>query len=257
MDLQLKDKLFVVGGATSGLGRAIVEALVTEGAKVIAIARTTSKLETLKTYSERIETLAGDIAKEETHIALKEVLQSRKLTGVVLNSGGPPAMPALETSLNDWDEAYKNVVRWKIALTKELLPGMMEQGYGRILFIESVATKQPVENLVLSNAMRLAVTGYVKTLSQEIGGSGVTMNILGPGYHATQRMENLFAKSSELKGIPEEEIRESFANQTAVKEIGNPNDFASLAVWLLSPYSRYVTGQTLTVDGGLVKGVMG
>jgi len=163
----------------------------------------------------------------------------------------------MNTKLSDWDEAYKTVVRWKIALTQALLPKMMNTGYGRLLYIESVSTKQPVENLVLSNAMRLAVTGYVKTLSQEIGGSGVTLNILGPGYHATQRMENLFAKNSELKGISEAEIRKTFSEQTAVKQIGNPEDFASLALWLLSPHSNYITGQTITVDGGLVKGIMG
>ncbi|MEL6485375.1 MAG: SDR family oxidoreductase, partial [Bacteroidota bacterium] len=141
--------------------------------------------------------------------------------------------------------------------TQALLPKMIEQGFGRVLFIESVATKQPVENLVLSNAMRLAVTGYVKTLSQEIGGSGVTLNILGPGYHDTERLQQIFTKTSKLKGVPEEEIRANFKEQTVVKEIGDPKDFASLAVWLLSSYSGYITGQTLTVDGGLVKGVMG
>jgi len=257
MELHLKDKLFVVGGATSGLGKAVVEALVSENAKVIAIARTAAKLEDLKKGSKLIETLEGDLSKEDTLNAIKNKIGGRQLSGVVINSGGPPAMPVMQTSLNDWDNAYKSVVRWKIALTQELLPNMIADGYGRILFIESVSTKQPVENLVLSNAMRLAVTGYVKTLSQEVGGSGVTLNILGPGYHATQRMENLFTKSSQLMGLPLQVIRKKFADQTAVKEIGDPKDFASLALWLLSPYSRYITGQTLTVDGGLVKGIMG
>ena len=257
MDLKLKDKLFLVGGATSGLGKAIVEALVGEGAKVIAVARTMSKLEKLQKESKTLEIVAGDLSAADTLKNIESVVGNRSLSGVVINSGGPPAMPALHTTLTDWDDAYKKVVRWKIGLTQAVLPKMIAQGYGRLLFIESVATKQPVENLVLSNAMRLAVTGYVKTLSQEIGNTGVTLNILGPGYHATQRMESLFAKNSELKGIPEQEIRNSFADQTAVKAIGDPKDFASLALWLLSPYSRYVTGQTLTVDGGLVKGVMG
>ena len=257
MDLQFKDKLFLVGGATSGLGKAIVEALADEGAKILAVARTMSKLEALKNKIDTLEILAGDLSAPDTLENIVRVIGNRSLSGVVINSGGPPAMPAMQTSLEDWDEAYKHVVRWKIGLTQAVLPRMIAQGYGRLLFIESVATKQPVENLVLSNAMRLAVTGYVKTLSQEIGNTGVTLNILGPGYHATRRMESLFAKNSELKGIPEQEVRKSFADQTAVKAIGDPKDFASLALWLLSPYSRYVTGQTLTVDGGLVKGLMG
>lgn len=257
MNLHLENKLFLVGGATSGFGKAISEQLVGEGANIIAVARTESKLKELQEISNQIEIVAGDLSEESVLDKVLAKIGDRVLTGAVINSGGPPAMPVLETKLSDWDEAYKTVVRWKIALTQALIPKMMEQQYGRLLYIESVSTKQPVENLVLSNAMRLAVTGYVKTLSQEIGASGVTLNILGPGYHATQRMENLFAKNSKLKGIPEEEIRKTFSEQTVVKKIGKPENFASLALWLLSPHSSYITGQTITVDGGLVKGTMG
>ena len=257
MNLHLDDKLFLVGGATSGFGKAITKQLIAENAKVIAIARTESKLEELQNLSDHIEIIAGDLTEESMLADIQTKIGDRILTGAVINSGGPPAMPVLDTKLSDWDEAYKTVVRWKIALTQALLPQMMEQQYGRLLYIESVSTKQPVENLVLSNAMRLAVTGYVKTLSQEIGASGVTLNILGPGYHATQRMENLFAKNSELKGIPKAEIRKIFSEQTAVKKIGNPKNFASLALWLLSSHSSYITGQTISVDGGLIKGIMG
>lgn len=257
MNLHLDKKLFLVGGATSGFGKAITEQLVNEGANVIAVARTESKLKELQNKSPKIETISADLSEESSLQVILDKIGNRVLTGAVINSGGPPAMAVLETQLSDWDEAYKTVVRWKIALTQALLPKMIEQQYGRLLYIESVSTKQPVENLVLSNAMRLAVTGYVKTLSREIGASGVTLNILGPGYHATQRMENLFAKNSELKGIPETEIRKIFSEQTAVKQIGDPEDFASLALWLLSPYSNYITGQTITVDGGLVKGTLG
>jgi len=223
MDLQLKEKLFLVGGATSGLGRAISELLINEGAKVIAIARTEANLLELQNSNEGLEIVVGDITEEEV---LKKVLikiGDRPLTGAIINSGGPPALAALDTKLSDWDSAYNTVLRWKIAMTQALLPNMMKQNYGRLLYIESVSVKQAVENLVLSNSMRLAVVGYVKTLSQEIGNSGVTMNILAPGYHATQRMEDLFKKNSTL----------------------------------LSPYSAYISGQTISVDGGLVKGTMG
>jgi len=257
MNLNLDDKLFLVGGATSGFGRAITEQLIAENAKVIAVARTKTKLEELQYLSSRIEIISGDISEESTLAEIQSTIGPRILTGAVINSGGPPAMPVLDTKLSDWDEAYKAVVRWKIALTQALLPKMIEQKYGRLLYIESVSTKQPVENLVLSNSMRLAITGYVNTLSKEIGASGVTLNILGPGYHATQRMENLFTKNSELKGVPVSDLRKTFSEQTAVKRIGNPKDFASLALWLLSPFSNYITGQTITVDGGLVKGIMG
>jgi len=257
MELHLENTLFLVGGATSGFGKAITEQLITEDARVIAIARTESKLKQLQQLSDRIEIITGDLSEESTLKKVLDQIGNRVLTGAVVNSGGPPAMPVMNTKLSDWDEAYKTVVRWKIALTQALLPKMIAKGYGRLLYIESVSTKQPVENLVLSNSMRLAVTGFVKTLSQEIGNSGVTLNILGPGYHATQRMEDLFKKNSELKGIPENEIRETFANQTATGKIGKPEDFASLALWMLSPHSSYISGQTISVDGGLIKGTMG
>lgn len=257
MDLQLNGKLFLIGGATSGLGKAVLEQLIAEGAHVIAVARTELKLKELQNSSDKIEIVVGDLSAESTLEKILTHIGNRVLTGAVINSGGPPAMPVLVTKLSDWDDAYKKVVRWKIALTQALLPKMMEQDYGRLLYIESVSVKQPVENLVLSNSMRMAVVGYVKTLSQEIGTSGVTLNILGPGYHATQRMETLFKKNSELKGIPESDIRSTFAQQTAIEKIGRPEDFASLAIWLLSPHSQYITGQTISVDGGLVKGTMG
>ncbi len=257
MNLHLDNKLFLVGGATSGLGKAITEQLISENARVIAIARTQEKLSELQQISDKIEIFAGDLSQENTLSGLINIIGDRVLTGAVINSGGPPAMAAMDTKLSDWDTAYKTVVRWKIALTQALLPKMIDQQYGRLLYIESVSVKQPVENLVLSNAMRLAVVGYIKTLSQEIGNSGVTLNILGPGFHATQRMENLFKKNSELKGVSEDEIRATFAKQTVTNKIGNPEDFASLALWLLSPYSRYISGQTISVDGGVVKGTMG
>jgi 3-oxoacyl-[acyl-carrier protein] reductase len=257
MNLYIENKLFLVGGATSGLGKAITEQLIAEGADVIAVARTESKLKELQKTSSKIEIVIGNLSEESTLEKILNQIGSRTLTGAVINSGGPPAMAVLDTKLSDWDDAYKTVIRWKIALTQALLPKMIEQKYGRLLYIESVSVKQPVENLVLSNSMRLAIVGYVKTLSQEIGTSGVTLNILGPGYHATQRMENLFKKNSELKGITETEIRSVFAKQTSIEKIGKPENFASLAVWLLSPYSEYITGQTISVDGGLVKGTMG
>ncbi len=257
MDLQLNKQLFVIGGATRGLGKAVAEQLIAEGALVILVGRTQQKLDALAAASSRVETICGDITQENTIAKIIATIGDRKCVGAVINAGGPPAMPALDTQLQDWDNAYHKVVRWKIALTQALLPKMMENQYGRFLYIESVSVKQPVENLVLSNAMRLAMVGYVKTLSQEIGTSGVTLNILGPGYHATQRLNSLFDKNSTLKGVSSQEIKTNFEADTAVKQLGDPKDFATLAAWLLSPYSKYITGQTITIDSGLVKGVMG
>jgi 3-oxoacyl-[acyl-carrier protein] reductase len=143
-----------------------------------------------------------------------------------------------------------------VKLTQELLEKFKDQNYGRILYIESVAVKQPIENLILSNSLRMAVVGFVKTLSQEVAHQGITLNILAPGYHATPAMERLFANKSMLLGISPEDARKEFEKETKVGFLGDPKDFASLAVWLLSPHSRFITGQTISVDGGLIKGSM-
>jgi 3-oxoacyl-[acyl-carrier protein] reductase len=132
-----------------------------------------------------------------------------------------------------------------------------DQQYGRILYIESVSVKQPVENLVLSNSLRLAVVGFVKTLSQEIADKGITLNILAPGYHATPAMERLFSHKSMLLGITQAQAQQQYESETKMSKLGNPENLASLAIWLLSEKSSFITGQTISVDGGLVKGTMG
>ncbi|MEM8909250.1 MAG: SDR family oxidoreductase [Bacteroidota bacterium] len=258
MDLGLKQQRFIVGGATSGFGRAVAEALVVEGASVIAIARNEERLvELAAEHPAQVEILAGDLTQEATLEQLQNQVGDRPLAGILVNAGGPPAMSFLETQLRDWDEAYHKVLRWKVALTKAFLPQMMEQKYGRLVYVESVSVKQPIENLVLSNSLRLGVVGFVKTLSQEVAHLGVNLNILGPGYHATPAMERLFIKKSERQNISIAQARAEFEQQTKVGAMGDPTDFAALAIWLLSPSSRYITGQTISVDGGLVKGTMG
>lgn len=258
MDLGIKNHLFIVGGATSGLGRGVAEALIAEGAQIIAVARSTDKLAALaETYPGQVETLPLDLTQEGAVTQLLDRVGKRVLSGVVVNAGGPPAMPAKDTSLQDWDNAYAGVFRWKIDLINQVLPVMIDASYGRILFIESMSVKQPVENLVLSNSMRLAVVGYVKTLSNEIAHHGITLNILAPGYHDTPRIASLLKKNATLKGVTEEEVRSGFESQINVGFMGDPADFGALGAWLLSPQSRYLTGQTISVDGGVIKGTMG
>ena len=176
---------------------------------------------------------------------------------MVINAGGPPAKSSLETEIKDWDAAYRGLLRWKVLFTQKLLPRLLQQEYGRLLFLESISVKQPIENMVLSNSLRLAVVGYVKTLSQEIAERGVTVNVLAPGYHDTPAMGRLFEKKSMQLGISPEEARRSFETEIKMGHLGRAKDFASLAIWLLSPHSNYITGQTISVDGGLMKGIMG
>ena len=257
MDLQIKNQLFIVGGATSGFGKAIAEALLKEGANIIAVARGEEKLKVLQsTAPKQIEIIAGDISNSSVIAQLVTVVGNRQLYGMVINAGGPPAKTVLETTLDDWDNAYKNILRWKVEITQAFVPKMMTQNYGRILYIESSSVKQPLENLVLSNSLRVAVVGMVKTLSQEIAKSGVTLNILGPGSHNTPAIDRIYKKKSEQTGLSFDEVKQNAITQIPVGALGEADDFASLALWLLSPMSRYVTGETITVDGGMVKSML-
>ena len=257
MDLNLKGALFVVTGSTSGFGKAIAEQLINEGAHVIINARGEEKLEALhQKYPDKTTILAGDITTDAVISDLIRKVHGKKLHGIVINAGGPPAKSFINTEITDWDNAYEKLLRWKVKLTQELLEKFQEQEYGRILFIESAAVKQPIENLILSNSLRMAVVGFAKTLSQEVAHQGITCNILAPGYHATPAMERLFANKSLLLGISSDEAKKEFEKETKVGHLGDPEDFGSLAVWLLSPHSRFITGQTISVDGGLVRGSM-
>ncbi|MBT8233331.1 MAG: SDR family oxidoreductase [Saprospiraceae bacterium] len=255
MELHLKDKLFVVTGATSGIGHSIARSLIKEGAKVIVNARGEEKLSAFKNeFHDQIEIHQGDITTDATISSLIMKIGKRHLDGIVFNAGGPPPKSFNETKLQDWDNAYDSLLRWKVKLSKEFIPLLKTNNYGRMLFIESVSVKQPIDNLILSNSLRLAVVGFVKTLSSEVADSGITVNILAPGYHSTPRMEQLFKKKAMLLGISPQEAKLEFEKEILVGKMGDTDDLASLATWLLSPHSRYITGQTINVDGGLAKG---
>ncbi|MCD4664192.1 MAG: SDR family oxidoreductase [Bacteroidales bacterium] len=258
MNLEIKDKLFVVTGATSGLGKGVATALLKEGANIFAVASGEEKLnEFVKEYPGQIEGFSGDITKSETIERVNSKIGDRYLSGMLINAGGPPAKSFLESNIDDWDTAYKNILKWKVQITKIFLPKFIKQNFGRIVYIESSSVKQPIENLVLSNSLRLAVVGFVKTLSQEIAGKGVTLNILAPGFHNTPAAERLFVKRSQIESISIEEAKLKYESEIIVGRMGNADEFGSLAAWLLSPVSGYITGQTISVDGGAVKGTMG
>ncbi|MEJ7766678.1 MAG: SDR family oxidoreductase [Chitinophagaceae bacterium] len=258
MDIKVKNQLFLVCGASSGFGRAVAEGLALEGAHVIAIARREELLQELVVkYPGQIDALCCDVTQQKGVEQIVMAVNNRQLHGMLINAGGPPAMKVLETTLEDWDNAYKTVLRWKIDLLQKLLPSMINLKYGRIVFIESASVKQPMENLVLSNSMRLAAVGFVKSMSLEIAANGITLNVLAPGFHSTAAMERIFTKKIDQMGITREEALHQFVSQTSVGFMGDPVDLASLATWLLSPQSRFITGQTISVDGGAVKGIMG
>jgi len=258
MDLQIKNKTFLITGATSGLGNGIARALLDEGAKLIAVARTKESLSAFKNeFPNQIETIQLDVTKDEKLDQLLLYTKDKIIDGIVVNAGGPPPKSVLETDMEDWDAGYHTIVRWKIKLVKAFTERFLLNKYGRIVFIESSTVKQPLENLVLSNSLRLAIVGFAKTLSQEVADKGITLNVLAPGFHETAAVERLYKKKSENENISIEEAKNDFISHIKVGKIGDPFKFGLLGAWLLSPHSSYITGQTISVDGGFIQGVMG
>lgn len=258
MDLKIKDQRFIVCGASSGFGRAIAELLLDEGANVIAIARREKKLNELKEdHPDQVKTVVGDLTDDDTHNKIEAAIGNDQLHGVVINSGGPPALSPLETAIFDWDQAYENVMRWKIELVLRLVSYFTPNKYGRILFVESKSVKQPIPSLVLSNSFRAGVVGFAKSLSQEVAKQGVTVNVLAPGAHDTPAIERVIKKAAEGSDKSLEEVRKEMEAAVPVGRFGKGEEFASLAGWILSPHASFVTGQTISHDGGSIQGIFG
>ncbi|TVQ14028.1 MAG: SDR family NAD(P)-dependent oxidoreductase, partial [Balneolaceae bacterium] len=208
MDLNIKKQRFLVCGAGSGFGKAVAKTLCREGALVLGVSRSEAPLKKLEDeFPGQFSYQAGDLRDASVMDSVAGVLSGEPLHGAVINAGGPPAKGALETTMDDWDEAYQLVIRWKIDLVSRIIPGMINKGYGRILFIESQSVKQPIPNLVLSNAMRMAIVGYAKTLAREVAAKGVTVNVLAPGSHNTPAIERIVKNRSETAGVSLAEAR--------------------------------------------------
>lgn len=258
MDLEIKNQRFIVCGASSGFGRAIAETLLEEGASVIVIARREAKLQELKdAYCSQVHAIAGDLTQSATLDEIENAAKEQPLHGLILNSGGPPTGTPLETELDQWDDAYGNVMRWKVDLALRLAPFLQKNEYGRILFIESQSVKQPLPNLVLSNAFRAGVVGFAKSLALEIADHGVTVNVIAPGSHRTPAINRVIEKEVEKTGKSFAEVKEKMENSIPVGRFGKGAELASLAAWLLSPHAGYVTGQTISHDGGNIQGLFG
>jgi len=252
-------QLFIVCGASSGFGGAVTRNLISQGHRVVAISRDKNKYKksSFGVNADNLVVIEGDLSDSATLGKVHDYVKEKVLHGIFVNSGGPPAKKILETSMEDWDNAYTTLLRWKIELIKLLLPKFLDQEYGRILFLESSSVKQPIENLVLSTSLRSAVVGFAKTLSEEVAQHGVTVNVLAPGYHDTSALKRLIDKKIKDSNADKDEVLNSFAEQTKVGFLGNPDKLASLAGWLLSEDSEYITGQTISVDGGMIKGTFG
>lgn len=257
MNLSLKEQKFILTGASDGFGFSIAKALVREGASVILNARNEEKLQNVKKkLNGKVDMIPGDVTSDSTLERISEEFKKNDVHGLLVNSGGPPATSFEDSALPGWDEAYLSVLRWKVDLMLRTIPYFKKQGYGRVVFIESASVKQPIQNLVYSNSIRMAVVGFVKTLAQEIAGSGVNINIIAPGYHKTSAVERIIKKKSEKEGITYEEAENSIRESIPLKRTGDPDDLANFALWLLSSSSAFVSGQVYYIDGGFVQSTL-
>jgi 3-oxoacyl-[acyl-carrier protein] reductase len=262
MNLGIKDRVALVAASSRGLGLAVARGLAQEGAKLALCSRSASALDAAA-VEVRNETGADVMTRAVDVTAYDEVRQFvaavverfGRLDICVANAGGPPAKSFAETTIEDWRAAADLNLMSTVYLAKETLPLMQRQQWGRFIAITSVAVKQPVEGLILSNAVRAGVSGLIKTLANEYGRYGVLVNNVCPGYTATARLVELSHRMAEKEGIDPAQIEARWARQTALGRVGTPEEFADLVVFLASERAAYITGASIAVDGGLVRGL--
>ncbi len=253
MELGIKNKVAFIAASSQGLGKSVAIELAKEGAHVIICGRNKETLkateEEVKEYSTRVLSLAGDLsmASDRDYLIDTTLKEFPQVDILVTNTGGPPAGKFESFTQEDWDKAVQQLLGSAVSLVRGFLPGMKEQKWGRIIAITSQAVKQPVNNLILSNAVRASVAGLMKTLSNELGEYNITVNNVMPGYTQTARLTKL------MEGNP------SFASVT--KEIplgrfGKPEEFAAAVAFLASERASYITGVSLAVDGGWIKSML-
>jgi len=173
----------------------------------------------------------------------------------VTNAGGPPAKMFLETTGEEWQRAVEMNLMSIVHFARAVVPHMQQKRWGRIVTITSVTVRQPVYDLVYSNAVRAGVLGLVKSLSNEFGKDGITVNNVAPGYTATERLRDLVSKRANGLGMSESDYFKQLGAEAALGRVGEPEEVADAIVWLASERASYITGQTLLVDGGLYKGL--
>ncbi len=264
MDLGLKNKVAIVAAASSGLGRAVALGLAREGAKLAICSRDKTRIQKAadairsETGAEILAS-ALDVGEEAEVRQFAEECQSRfdRIDICVTNAGGPPSKTFAETSIDDWESAVRLNLASTVFFAHAVLPGMRARKWGRFITVTSASVKQPLDGLILSNSVRCAVAGLVKSLSNECGPDNVLVHNVCPGFTATDRLLTLAGKLAEKDGITREAAIERWAAQTALRRVGRPEEFADAVVFLASERASYLTGSSLAIDGGLVKSTFG
>ncbi|HZT61071.1 MAG TPA: SDR family oxidoreductase [Pyrinomonadaceae bacterium] len=260
MNLGLENKVALVAASSRGLGRAVAEELAAEGASLVLCARGEEQLSAAcvhirKSTGAAVVGVAADVSAtgEAERVVRACVERFGRVDILVTNAGGPPAGRFETLSGDDWERATRLTLTSAVELTRAALPGMKERRWGRILNITSITVKQPVENLMLSNSLRAAVTGFARTLADEVAAYGVTVNNILPGYTRTERVEELARTMAGKEGVAPEEFRARWESEIPMRRLGEPREFAALAAFLVSERASYITGTSIPVDGGWIR----
>lgn len=263
MDLGLRGKVALISASSKGLGRAIAEELAAEGANLVMCAR---GVDTLRQTAESIRKstgvtvveVAADVSEQAgiDRVAGTALDKFGKVDVLVTNSGGPPS-GAFDTFTPEvWEQATRLLLMSAVGLTRAVLPGMKEQRWGRILNVTSIAVKQPIDGLMLSNSLRAAVTGFARSLANEVAGLNITVNNILPGYTRTDRVEQLARATGEKTGKSAADAFAKWEREIPMGRLGEPREFAALAAFLASERASYITGTSIAVDGGWIRSLI-
>lgn len=262
MDLGIKGKVALVAASSQGLGKAVAMGLAREGVKIVICARGKEALEATRAEihsktSAEILSIQADLTKYNDIKNL--VATATKTFGtihiLINNAGGPP--PGYFWNLNDdhWQKGFELTLMSSVRLTREVLPFMRQQKWGRIINITSVSVKQPIDNLILSNSLRLGVVGWAKTVSSQVASEGILINNVCPGWTRTNRVDELLRARAKAEGSTLEEIENRITSEIPIGRMGQPEEFANLVVFLASERASYITGTSIQVDGGTIRGI--
>lgn len=260
METGLNGKVALVAAASKGLGRAIAEAFAAEGASLAICARGEKGLASARDAIERIaqapvHTVAADLSRSEDieRVARSALEKFGRVDVLVTNAGGPPVGTFESLDWSAWQRAVELTLRSAVELTRAVLPGMRERRWGRVLHITSLAVKQPIDGLMLSTSIRSAVTGFSRTLANEVAADGITVNTILPGFMNTERVVELNQATAAREGLPVEQVERRVREQIPMRRIGEPRELAALATFLASERASYITGQSIAVDGGWIR----
>ena len=265
MNLELENKVALVLASSKGLGLACAKVFYSEGANVVICSRSEENLLAAKaeienlnspTDNNRVTHMVVDLNNENEikQLVDKTIADFGRLDILVHNAGGPPSAPIAKITKEDWDTSIHLNLLSFVKITELVVPIMQKQGSGKILAITSVSAKQPLQNLVLSNTLRLGVVGFAKTLANEYAKDGILVNVVCPGPNLTDRMKEIVKKMSLDTGKSEEEVQKIWTDQIPLGRLGTPEEFANMVVFLASERASYITGTVIQVDGGFVKG---